>query len=914
MAIGWKCLESVAGLTAGIAAVASGLGGAGVAVGTTISAAKLLGLVGDDRERHGPESESTLARIREEVRTGIVRDVVLGIAPQADLNAADAALAELLPECMLDRTRLAESAIHPDGFPKRAAVMIVDELAMANPIFAASGLSASSNTTCRDFALRVIQIALSAALNDKDYAERLGPHLLVALAKGIGRAEKGIDHANTKLDTVLARLPPDEMNLQPLPTIENCKPYTGSQIDFRVGTHSEMYEALARARSNGNARIVSLLHSLSFALPSIAAGRATKEQRFVLYGGYDPGLPLDFSPLSYEKAGLTFARDLSQSLVPRISDASDNFTAQTIIARPGQGKSIALAQVILGLCNVPGIVTFWSFDPKAPLECDQDGQLLFEDLFSVFLKLNQLPKRIVFVFDDLHKRPQIRDLHNFYSCAQAYAEAKHVNISFLFASSDANATITEDRDVFPLELTPADERRLYVQLTESDPLIVQKRFNTVDELIAEFPRTRDYGHDVQSFIDFIIDKSVPTHAFRANWYSDVSGETQLAKEIIALLAVSQMFDLPVPTRIALAMTGARAKDGPTGENGFLKLSHRICSVKESWDGFGLTSGYRAQNLLRHLHLLDVEFTRTTLAEIINKSLIFANDNLEAWAKHEGEYIRHVFQRLAKKQFYVIPELPAHERLAIADWLFDEFGKSIVALLFRLQDARVSAKWAGTLCSLGLFKASEALDASPECVAAIVSRLCASAARGGGAEIGDDPQAYTSLMRATNRLLSTKKFKDEKAVSNTVAVVRDIADFDSRLISEIGGGAFDAERRGNELLLSYVTFQLLQADAGFAQKRSKMFGLYDRVEREFSARGLRLDTGNLLTRADCVLIGDASDVRTKAQYLNAARQMVQSRARTQGTWGKGVETAIRKFESKHGPIEMALRIAPQCVRN
>ncbi len=200
MAIGWKCLESVAGLAAGLVAVASRCADPSIVALTVVSASALIGVLGEENARSGPESENALEKVREAVRASIIRDVILGAAAPADLNHADEVLALRLPGCMLDRSRLAASAVHKDRFPERAADLIVESLAQQDAIFAADDTS----ETCRAFARGVIEAALTAALDDRDYFERFQPHLLIAMAQGIGRVEAGVDEVKAKLDRLLA--------------------------------------------------------------------------------------------------------------------------------------------------------------------------------------------------------------------------------------------------------------------------------------------------------------------------------------------------------------------------------------------------------------------------------------------------------------------------------------------------------------------------------------------------------------------------------------------------------------------------------------------------------------------------------------------------------------------------------------
>jgi hypothetical protein len=259
--------------------------------------------------------------------------------------------------------------------------------------------------------------------------------------------------------------------------------------------------------------------------------------------------------------------------------------------------------------------------------------------------------------------------------------------------------------------------------------------------------------------------------------------------------------------------------------------------------------------------------------------------------------------LAKKEYYRMPELPLKTRLNIADSLFDQFSQRLVRVLGMMNDGGTYARWAGTLCALGAFRQSSGVESEPDGVAAIVTDLCIAAVRTDAAKVAADPRSANALLRAINRLLF--KYPREKLVLAAAKAVKSIAMFENVVLSELDNGAIDAERRANILLLSYVRFLLQSPHRDLMANTRAVFALYRRMAREFEMRGLALDVGNNLERADSTIVngtGDVESIALIAHCLSTAKQAVRSEAREQGTWSKHVQERVRRFEGKYGKIQ------------
>ena len=187
MALKWDCLEAVAGVGLGAAACfAASNPMAAAAVVPAVAGAKLFGLFGAARERHGLESAKELDRIRTAVLAAWDADVP---HQQFDVDSADAALARLLAGAMPDAMTLGRLVATPD-YPGGVVALVLEQLARRDEHFGEEG-------TERRFATVVIRAALDAALANPDYTKALTVPMLIGLGEGVAQA-------NAKLDQLIA--------------------------------------------------------------------------------------------------------------------------------------------------------------------------------------------------------------------------------------------------------------------------------------------------------------------------------------------------------------------------------------------------------------------------------------------------------------------------------------------------------------------------------------------------------------------------------------------------------------------------------------------------------------------------------------------------------------------------------------
>lgn len=135
-----------------------------------------------------PETKRALARVRKAVRNDLTAwSKTEGVQAAAEISAADARLAAVLPGIILARDSLAAAAFEPGGFVRAGAMMIVSELARADPLF-----QERSGNIARQYATAVVTSALRAVLTERRYFEALQPHLALQLAQTVGEIDRKV--------------------------------------------------------------------------------------------------------------------------------------------------------------------------------------------------------------------------------------------------------------------------------------------------------------------------------------------------------------------------------------------------------------------------------------------------------------------------------------------------------------------------------------------------------------------------------------------------------------------------------------------------------------------------------------------------------------------------------------------------
>ena len=671
--------------------------------------------------------------------------------------------------------------------------------------------------------------------------------------------------------------------------------YVGTQKNLSNQQTQAILRILNTAhRSNGNAVAPSSLASLRYEVRPYSRSVATLREKRALYGEV-LDTPLGLSQLDFAAMRLTFDRSQAGTLYSSITETPDRFSSHTIIAHPGQGKSITLAQVLLRLFETAGYWTFWSFDPARPFDCEHSSHCV-EKYFALFRQARFVPRRIVFVFDDLQRRSTAdrTAIHEFHSYCE-YHSSIDAGISFLFSSTDPEDTMSPEQNTIRLRLDTDDEDKLYEILTEAQPIIVNKAYDTLEDLLADHPAKHHYKNDVQSLTDFIIQHSAPVRDFTPDWFSDTKNESPATQRTLAVVAVSQLLDLPLPEHIAHRMEIFDGEIPLESPGALIETSRRISRGGEEnpdgWRGYVLSSPHYARSLLARRGKLEEPFISETIARMIEHSLVRAESDFRRWNVSDAEFVRHMFQRLAKRRFNRLEHFANGSRIAAK--LFSDYGSRISHILRSQRAVMNCARWAGAFSylfpdgTLGQFRPGDNVEER------IVYDLCSYVLR--EVRVIESSQAFVPLMRAISTLCV--KFKDEIRVRDLASAAEQAIDLNKVLKSGIAINDPEWERRANEVVLSYVRFLTAIPGRQRWEAYREVANTYQNVEQSFST-GFQFDARNWIERANTVWIRDNSDIEQSAAFLRKARATISNRVREQAKWKPLVDDCIVKFEKRH----------------
>ncbi len=462
--------------------------------------------------------------------------------------------------------------------------------------------------------------------------------------------------------------------------------YSGKQRDRAHSQTQAIWRQLEQVLCQPGLNAPAGLHAFEYVLrPHTRTRDLTLEQKRILYGGV-PRSNFRLSPPALVAWGLAFQRELVDTIYTGVLHDAGRFTSHTIIAHPGQGKTLSLAQLLVRFCDTPGFWTFWSFSCDVPFATEH-GERCVHAYREVFQAAGVMPARIVFIFDDLHRRTDFGAIEEFHSWCEFLDDPSGPAISIICGCGQREVSLSAG-NAFSLRLTAIDEDRLFHSLTETDPILARKIHSSLDELLGAFPARQIYKDDVQSFTDHIIQHCDPVPDFEPNWISDLNSETPLVRRLIPIVAVPQLLDLAVPEHLANAAAEFEYGEGPSPA--MVLASSRLLSRgkasdeedEDRWGGYVLRSPRYAKSVLGRLQ--EASLTET-FAALVRHSFARSRSNFHSWLATDAEFVRLIFQRLARWEYNRLANVAdGMQRVAdgkrIANVLFSEFGEPIASLL------------------------------------------------------------------------------------------------------------------------------------------------------------------------------------------------------------------------------------------
>lgn len=198
----WTCGEKLTAVAAGCVGLA--IADPGTIAGGAIAGAGLLSLWGKAKLKDGVGSGALLDRVRKRVGAGFEAWAAGHPGAEADIRAADAAMAKHLADCVPPIADLAKTTYDDEDFPTYAAHLIVERLAEKNAMF--STTSDIRVPAAREFALAVVQGALTEAKSVEPFMLRLSQEVVLLIPQHLQRIERKVEAGFAAQDAQFAEL------------------------------------------------------------------------------------------------------------------------------------------------------------------------------------------------------------------------------------------------------------------------------------------------------------------------------------------------------------------------------------------------------------------------------------------------------------------------------------------------------------------------------------------------------------------------------------------------------------------------------------------------------------------------------------------------------------------------------------
>lgn len=628
--------------------------------------------------------------------------------------------------------------------------------------------------------------------------------------------------------------------------------------------------------------------------PYVKSSPLALNQKSELYGGLSGRYTIDLSPMTIVELNLSFSREVVETILNEIQNQVSRFCVYSIVSRPWQGKTIALAQLTHRLTRMPGFFTMWSIEGEGTdVDIYVDG--LISELFDHFQNIDFAPKHLVIVFDGVSIRTRCRAAFQLCLECRRLSTIYKTPISLLLSSRDVSA-LPDSSHIFHLELTETDEQNAYDKMAFDEPRIVNSSSIKLSEIFQKNPQIkRLYSNDIHSFIDFVANSLVPFENFKTRMFANIEDTAEDVKYLLCGLAVSELWDLPIPDRIALRLANNYLAKTNNTIDDMLRYSERISVISDEWDGVGLSSPYHARTLLDGAGLFKGEFINSTLSEIVFHSLEYAKENISEWLQKESEYTRHIVQRLSKRDLYIYAGLNKH---SIIGRIMKDKIKEIRDILKGVDDTGILARWAGTLSACPNISPPRSRRKDIQRLpifAFTVLDLCWRVNHEGAKKI-NQAEVAVGVLRATRRLV--QYYPLNLAIKHLAREVVSNTKLEKIFLLEISRNEFDVERRCNEILHAYVKIVNSSPADVLGEIREQVDDEVKSAENFFRQNGdMKFDAGNLLERARSIAIveGDRASVEERRYYLTEALRAISENPREQATWENSILKEMRMLE-------------------
>ena len=632
-----------------------------------------------------------------------------------------------------------------------------------------------------------------------------------------------------------------------------------------------------------------------------------REYRACLLAGKPSRSGRPLSPIEYASSGWPIPRRVAYNLADRVRSSDQNFSSYTLLGSSGHGGSIALAQAVLELASNPSFFVFWSFDTFNDIP-DMRSMDVLGQLLSVFAASGFVPTKIIFAFDNIHKRPfGATDVRSFHDICRRYCSTHPVSIAFLASSSDPDMVLSRPESTIKMVLHDDEREALYNKVFEHGPFDVLARDygSNYSHFLQHHRGIRSVGNDVVSWLDFVLSHSEVDRRLTADRFRVSAPDT--IRPIMTIVAACQLFDVAIPMHVAMELA-EQSRSGPVEElheNALLGGTVVLIEPGEGsdWRGIGLSSPHCARRILGQ----DGALRPRSIFRALDRAawVALTAPRTRAEVASSLAFIQHLLRRLANPRRFDVP-LP--DRPVIEESLFQSHWQRIRRLISEIDDVAAYAKWANTLSRLPSFRDGTAAledhaDAPTVDVRGFVLWLCELAVRC-DSERSSSPDVVVALLSALRRFRASDLIPP---LTQAFAVAADAVietaycklDLGSAIDAALADGSAP-QRRANEVLSAFVQ---LYASRGARDHDGE---LRNRLEMMQSARnqhkGLELDAENLIRCAGAeVKLGLEAQARNS---IALAQQYLATNVWEHGWWRMPLDRVRDDFVIRFGSFEGA----------
>lgn len=526
--------------------------------------------------------------------------------------------------------------------------------------------------------------------------------------------------------------------------------------------------------------------------------------------------------------GFSAERDICSEIFDTLSEWDGKSPLHIdIVGDRKQGKSILLAQIAARLSKSDGYTVLMKH------ETPSDESFDFE-LLKDYLRMQRgRVQRIAVLIDDFLAYHE-----------QAVTPRKSAFLHKILSSglpillvTSSHAEVGTIKSVkYELFLTPTDEERIISKLKEPPALIPSSL--TVTSIRGMTGGYRIYKGELMAFLSLLVQEVAREENRFVEGLMELDLELyDVSKTALKYIAACQLIDVELPSGILRYVIPEVNIDRAVSDvRGWIRL--KPLSYTQEGRGLSLGAPYFAAYVLDSFHVSNKSALEELFVDIFKR---LAKKRITDWLSYEGEFVRHILYRLAKRRHF---RFHGVDGIELAQSLYQRFSQVLLEYIKRKTDTSSLSLWIATLARLG-----QQEQIKPMClqILQILEQLACSSER-------LDEQAFVALALALNRLTDSDVREKGLAVLDLQWLMQHSADLPTE----------EKTRRINQAIHAYCN--LLKNLGRFEEALSVLENIPTKIKPDALTTLLKAEVMGIL--------GDARADDTYAQAIGLAEEVVR----------------------------------------